>query len=136
VLNLVLTSVVSLWCIMGAFRNSSAPIPHDSLHSSPFYFKGPWSATETPPKTRGHPGCNNKSKNHPMAHKRRSKPPQALSFRYSLDRVPRNHKTSNLCMLHTRPCDTPHTHNAPTIHFDIPLLHATHNIPSPHHYKI
>ena len=33
VLNLVLASVVSLWCIMGPFRNSSAPIPHDSLQS-------------------------------------------------------------------------------------------------------
>ena len=133
---LILASVVSLWCIMGAFRNSSAPIPHNSLHSSPFYFKSPWSATEKPPKTRGHPGCNNKSKNHPRAHKRRSKPPQALSFRYPWDRVPRNHKTSKLCMLHTRPCDTPHTHNTPTVHFDIPLLHITHNIPSPHYYKI
>jgi hypothetical protein len=25
-----------LSCIMGALRNPSAPIPHDSLHSSPF----------------------------------------------------------------------------------------------------
>ena len=116
-LNLVLASVVSLWCIMGAFRNSSAPIPHDSLHSSPFYLKGPRSAaTETPPETRGHPGRNNKSKNHPRAHKRRSKPPQALSFQYPWDRVTRNHKTSKLCMLHTRPCDTsiPTTHQPST----------------------
>ena len=34
-------------------------------------------------------------------------------------------------MLHTRPCDAPYTHNAPTIHFDIPLLNIIHNIPSP-----
>ena len=107
-----MSSVVSLWCIMGAFRNSSAPSPHDSLHSSPFYFKDPWAVTEKPPKTRGLPGCNNKSKNHPRAHKRRSKLPQALSFRYPWDRVSMNHKTSKLCMLHTRPCDTP----IPTIH--------------------
>ena len=32
----VLVSVVSFCCIMGALRNPSAPIPHDSLHSSPF----------------------------------------------------------------------------------------------------
>ena len=30
-LHLVLTSVVSFSCIMGALRNPSAPIPHDSL---------------------------------------------------------------------------------------------------------
>jgi hypothetical protein len=29
----VLVSVVSFCCIMGALRNPSAPIPHDSLHS-------------------------------------------------------------------------------------------------------
>ena len=28
----VLVSVVSFCCIMGALRNPSAPIPHDSLH--------------------------------------------------------------------------------------------------------
>jgi hypothetical protein len=57
----------------------SAPIPHDSLHSSPFYLKRPrTAATEKPPETRGHPGCNDKSKNYPSAHKRRIKPPQAL----------------------------------------------------------
>jgi hypothetical protein len=103
----VLASVVSLCCIMGAFRNSSAPIPHDSLHSSPFYLKGPRAAaTEKPPETRGHPGCNNKSKNYPRAHKRRRKPPQALSFRYPWDSVSMSHQT--LC--------PPYTHNAPTIY--------------------
>jgi hypothetical protein len=41
---------------MGALRNPSAPIPHDSLRSSPFYFKGPrTAATEKPPETKGHP---------------------------------------------------------------------------------
>jgi hypothetical protein len=30
------------------------PTPHDSLHSSPFYLKGPWTAaTGKPPETRG-----------------------------------------------------------------------------------
>jgi hypothetical protein len=94
VLNQVLASVVSLCCIMGAFRNSSAPIPNDSLHSSPFYLKGPrTAATEKPPETRGHPGCNDKSKNYPRAHKRRIKPPQAISFRYPWDSVSRSHQT-------------------------------------------
>ena len=92
-LHLVLTSVVSFSCIMGALRNPSAPIPHDSLHSSPFYLKGPrTAATEKPPETRGHPGCNDKSKNYPRAHKRRIKPPQALSFRYPWDSVSRSHQ--------------------------------------------
>ena len=82
----VLVSVVSLCCIMGALRNPSAPIPHDSLHSSPFYFKGPrTAATEKPPETRGHP--------YPRAHKRRIKPPQALRFRYPWDSVSRSHQT-------------------------------------------
>ena len=131
----VVASVGSFWCIMGAFRNSSAPIPHDSLHSSPFYLKGPWTAaTEKPPETRGHPGCNDKSKNHHRAHKRRVKPPQALSFRYPWDRVSRNHKTSKLGMLHTRPFDTTYTHNAPTIYFDIPLLNIIHIILPPNYY--
>ena len=90
----VLVSVVSFACIMGALRNPSAPIPHDSLHSSPFYLKGPrTAATEKPPDTRGHPGCNDKSKNYPRAHKRRIKPPQALSFRYPWDSVSRSHQT-------------------------------------------
>ena len=90
----VLVSVVSFCCIMGALRNPSAPIPHDSLHSSPFYLKGPrTAATEKPPETRGHPGCNDKSKNYPRAHKRRIKPPQALSFRYPWDSVSRSHQT-------------------------------------------
>jgi hypothetical protein len=113
--------------------------PHPPRFTTPFpvfILKVPGQPLRHPPKTRGHPGFNNKSKNHPRAHKRRSKPPQALSFRYPWDRVPRNHKTSKLCMLHTRPCDALHTHNTPTIHFDIPLLHITHNIPSPHYYKI
>ena len=90
----VLVSVVSFCCIMGALRNPSAPIPHDSLHSSPFYFKGPrTAATEKPPETRGHPGCNDKSKNYPRAHKRRIKPPQALNFRYPWDSVSMSHQT-------------------------------------------
>ena len=81
-------------CIMGALRNPSAPIPHDSLHSSPFCLKGPrTAATEKPPETRGHPGCNDKSKNYPRAHKRRIKPLQALSFRYPWDSVSRSHQT-------------------------------------------
>ena len=118
---LVVASVGSFSCIMGALRNPSAPIPHDSLHSSPFYLKGPrTAATEKPPETRGHPGCNDKSKNRPRAHKRRIKPPQALSFRYPWDSVSRSHQTSKFCMLHTRLCGTPHTHNAPTIYSDIP----------------
>ena len=79
---------------MGAFRNSLAPIPHDSLHSSPFYLQGPLAAaTEKPPETRGHPGCNNESKNYPRAHKWRIKPSQALSFRYPWDSVSRSHQT-------------------------------------------
>ena len=74
--------------------SSEPPIPHDSLHSSPFYLKGPrTAATEKPPETRGHPGCNDKSKNHPRAHKRRRKPPQALSFRYPWDSVSMSHQT-------------------------------------------
>ena len=90
----VLVSVVSFSCIMGALRNPSAPIPHDSLHSSPFYLKGPrTAATEKPPETRGHPGCNDKSKNYPRAHKRWIKLPQALSFRYPWDSVSRSHQT-------------------------------------------
>jgi hypothetical protein len=118
---LVMPSMGTFWCIMGALRNPSAPIPHNSLHSSPFYLKGPrTAATEKPPETRGHPGCNDKSKNHPRAHKRRIKPPQALSFRYPWDSVSRSHKTSKLCMLHTRPCGTTYIHNAPTIYSDIP----------------
>ena len=111
-------SVGIFWCIMGDIRNSSAPIPHYSLHSSPFYLREPrTAATGKPLETRGHPGCNDKSKDHPRAHKRRIKPPQDLSFRYPWDSVSRRHKTRNFCMLHTRPCDT---HNAPTIYFDIP----------------
>ena len=117
---IVVSSVDTFWCIMGAFRNSSAPIPHYSLHSSPFYLKGlRTAATEKPPETRGHPGCNDKSKNHPRVHKRRIKPPQALSFQYPWDSVSRSHKTSTFCMLHTRPCGTPYTHNAP-----IPFRHT------------
>ena len=85
---LVVSSMGTFSCIIGALRNTSAPIPHDSLHSSPFYLKGPrTAATEKPPETRGHPGCNDKSKNRPRAHKRRIKPPQALSFRYPWDSV-------------------------------------------------
>ena len=91
---LVVASVGSFSCIMGALRNTSAPIHHDSLHSSPFYLKGPrTAATEKLPETRGHPGCNDKSKNYPRAHKRRIKPPQALSFRYPWDSVSRSHQT-------------------------------------------
>ena len=91
---LVVSSVGTFSCIIGALRNPSAPIPHDSLHSSPFYLKGPrTAATEKPPETRGHPGCNDKSKNHPRAHKRRIKPPQALSFRYPWESVSRSHQT-------------------------------------------
>ena len=94
VVYLVMTSVVSFSCIMGALRNPSAPIPHDSLYSSPFYLKGPrTAATEKPPETRGHPGCNDKSKNYPRAHKRRIKPPQALNFRYPWDSISRSHQT-------------------------------------------
>ena len=116
----VLPSVGTFWCIMGAFRNSSAPTPHDSLHSSPFYLKGPRAAaTDKPPETRGHPGCNDKSKNHPRDHKRQIKPPQALSFQYPWDNVSRSYKTSKFCMLHTRPCGTPYTYNTPIIHSDI-----------------
>jgi hypothetical protein len=93
--------------IMGALRNSSAPTPHDSLHSSPFYLKEPRTAANgKPPETRGHPGCNDKSKDHPRAHKRRIKPPQDLSFRYPWSSVSRSHKTSKLYMLHTKPCGT------------------------------
>jgi hypothetical protein len=102
----VLVSVVSFSCIMAALRNPSAPIPYDSLHSSPFYLKGPRTADiEKPPETRGHPGCNDKSQNYPRAHKRRIKPPQALSFRYPWDSVSRSHQTVS-----------PYTHNAPTIY--------------------
>jgi hypothetical protein len=116
---IILSKRGHFWCIMGAFRNSSAPIPHDSLHSSPYYLKGPWTAaTGKQPETRGHPGYNDKSKDHPRAHERRIKSPQDLSFRYPWDSVSRSHKTSKFCMLHTRPCGT---HNAPTIDFDIPL---------------
>ena len=108
------------------------PIPHDSRHSSPFYLKGPRTATTgKSPETRGHPGCNDKSKDHPRAHKRRIKPSQDLSFRYPWDSVSRSHKTGKLCMLHIRPCGTPYTHNAPTIYFDIPekyLLVTIHKI--------
>jgi hypothetical protein len=93
--------------------------PRPPSHSSPFYLKGPWTAaTGKPPEARGHPGCNDKSKDHPRAHERRIKPPQDLSFRYPWDSVSRSRKTSKFCMLHTRPCGT---HNAPTIYFDIPL---------------
>ena len=47
----------------GCLSELLGPIPHDSLHFSPFYFKGPQTAaTEKPPETRGHPGCNDKSK--------------------------------------------------------------------------
>ena len=83
VVYLVLTSVVSFSCIMGALRNPSAPIPHNSLHSSPFYLKGPrTAATEKPSETRGHPGCNDKSKNYPRAHKRRIKLPISMGQRF------------------------------------------------------
>ena len=92
------------------------PSPHYTLPR--FILKVPGQPLRHSPKTRDHPGLNNKSKNHPRAHKRRSKPPQDLSFRYPWDRVPRDHKTSKLCMLHTRPCDAPYTHNAPTIYSD------------------
>jgi hypothetical protein len=87
-----LSSVVSFLVHHGC---SSEPLgPHDSLHSSPFYLKGPQTAAiEKPPETRGHPGCNDKSKNCPRAHKRRIKPPHALSFRYPWDRVSRSHQT-------------------------------------------
>ena len=99
------------WCIMGALRDSSAP--HDSLHSAPFYLKGPWTAaTGKPTETRGFPGCNDQSKDHPSAHERRITPPQDLSFRYQWDSVSRSRKTSKLCMLHSRPCGTP----TPTTH--------------------
>ena len=119
------------WCIMGALRNSSAPIPHDSLHSSPFYLKGPWTAaTGKPPETRGCPGCNDQSKDHPRAHERRITPPQDLSFRYQWDSVSRSHKTSKFCMLRTRPSGTPYTHNTPTLYFKIPEK------PPPCHYII
>jgi hypothetical protein len=37
------------------------------------------SATGKPPDTRGHPGCNDKSKDHPRAHERRIKPQQDLA---------------------------------------------------------
>ena len=78
----------------GCSSEPLGPIPHDSLHSSPFYLKGPrTAATKKPPETRGHPGCNDKSKNCPRAHKRRIKPPQALSFRYPWDSVSRSHQT-------------------------------------------
>ena len=64
---------------------------------------GNWSvsgASWVPFGTRGHPGCNDKSKNHPRAHRRLVKPPQALSFRYPWDRVSRNRKTSKLYATH------------------------------------
>jgi hypothetical protein len=106
------------WVLFGTPR---PPSPHHSLHSSPFYLKGPRTAvTGKPTETRGHPGCNDKSKDHPRAHERRKKPLQDLSFRYPWDSVSRSHKTSKFCMPHTRPCGTPYTHNAPTIYFDIP----------------
>ena len=118
---LVMPSVGIFCCIMGALRNSSDPIPNDSLRFSPFCIKGTrTAATGKPPETRAHPGCNDKSVDHPRAHERRIKPPQDLSFRYPWDSVSRSHKTSKLCMPHTRPCGTLYTHNAPTIHFDIP----------------
>ena len=118
---LVMPSVGIFCCIMGALRNSSDSIPNDSLRFSPFYLKGTrTAATGKPPETRGHAGCNDKSKNDPRAQKRRIKPPQALSFRCPCDSVSRSHKTSKLCMLHTRPCGTPYAHNAPTIYSDIP----------------
>ena len=36
-------------------------------------------------------------------------------FRYHWDSVSKRHKTSKLCMLHTRLCGTPYTHNTPNI---------------------
>ena len=93
------------WVLFGTPR---PPPPHDSLHSAPFYLKGPWTAaTGKPTET------NDKSKDYPSAHERRmTPPPQDLSFRYQWDSVSRSHKTSKLCMLHTRPCGTP----TPTTH--------------------
>ena len=101
-------------CVL--FGTPRPPSPHDSLHSSPFYLKGPWAAaTGKPTERRGCTGCNDKSKDHHRAHERRITPPQDLGLRYPWDSVSRRHKTSKLCMLRTGPCGTPYTHNEPTI---------------------
>ena len=67
------------------------------------------------PQKQGVVRDNDKSKDQLRAHERRMTPPQDLSFRFPWDSVSRSHKTSKLCMLHTRPCGTSCTHNAPTI---------------------
>jgi hypothetical protein len=72
------------------------------------------------PQRQGVVRDNDKSKDQLRAHERRIMPPQDLIFRYQWDSVSRSHKTSKFCMLHTRLCGTPYTHNAPTIYSDIP----------------
>ena len=114
-----MTSVVSFLVHHGCSSEPLGPIPHDSLLSSPFYLKGPrTAATEKPPETRGHPGCNDKSKNHPRAHNRWIKPPQALSFRY--------------------PWESPDSALPPTPQLSIliknPLIVIIHNILPPKYY--
>ena len=79
---------------MGTLRNPrpSSPTIHYTLPR--FILKDPGlQPLKKPPETRGHPGCNDKSKNYPRTHKRRIKPPQALSFRYPWDSVSRSHQT-------------------------------------------
>jgi hypothetical protein len=82
---------VASWVPFGTPR---PPSPTTRYTLPRFILKDPGlQPLRNPPETRGHPGCNNKSKNYPRAHKRRIKPPQALSFRYPRDSVSRSHQT-------------------------------------------
>ena len=125
---LVMPSVGIFWCIIGALRNFATPSPTIHYTLPRFIFKDPDCSHWEPPETRGHPGCNDKSKDHPRAHKRRIKPLQDLSFRNPWDSVSRRSKTSKFCMLHTRPSGTPYTHK-----HQLSILISTKKKPSRHY---
>ena len=76
-----------------------------------FILKDPGLELKGNPQKQGIVRDNDKSKDQLRAHERRITPPQDLIFRYQWDSIS-SHKTSKLCMLHTRPCGTP----TPTTH--------------------
>jgi hypothetical protein len=67
------------------FEAPRPPSHHDSLHSSPFYLKVPWTAvTGKSIETSGCSGYNDKSKDQLRAHEKLVTPPQDILLQISL----------------------------------------------------